>query len=340
MEVTLSAASAEGGQAVDLIACLRERVDSETMSWTLAEFEANRRAFLESLPGLVMTVDREHKIRSINRFINGFTEEQVIGASAFNFVMPDSQETVRRAFEQVFRTGQGTSYETAGPASTEGGTAWFAVYVSPIRRGDEVTALTLVTEEITERKRLQQELLASLERLRGYADELEAKNQQLAGENAERKRTEAALRAQSEVISRLSTPIIKAWEGVLALPIIGALDSERAAHIMERLLADIARTRSRFAVLDLTGVEVVDSETVGYIVNVVRAANLLGSRCLVSGISPSVARAMVALGSDMGAFPTFGQMQDALRYALAASGVQRMKAVEAAATPGEGRAGR
>ena len=92
--------------------------------------------------------------------------------------------------------------------------------------------------------------------------------------------------------------------------------------MMEKLLAEIVRTRARFAVLDLTGVDTVDTSTVQHLLSVARAASLLGSRCLVSGISPAVAQAMVSLGSDGGSFTTFGQMQDALRFALFHEGVR------------------
>jgi anti-anti-sigma factor len=119
----------------------------------------------------------------------------------------------------------------------------------------------------------------------------------------------------------MSTPIIQAWEGVLVLPIVGSLDRGRASQVMERLLAEIVRTQSRFAVLDLTGVDAIDTSTVGHLLEIVRAVSLLGSRCLVSGISPAIAQTMVGLGGAE-SLTTFAQLEDALRHALLASGVQ------------------
>jgi len=281
-----------------------------------AQSEETLRSVVESLPGLIMTLDKDYRITSINRVLPGFSREDAIGANALDYVPPEYRETARRSFEQVFRTGQGTRYETVSVPPSGGSAVWFMVYVGAILKGEEVVALTLATVDITERKRLEEELQQSLGRAQGYAVELEQKNRLLADENAERRRTEEDLRRQREVVSRLSTPIIKAWDGVLVLPIIGALDSERAAHMMERLLAEIAGSRARFAVLDLTGVETMDTATVGYLVNIVRAASLLGSRCLVSGISPVVAQTMIGLGSATQGFQTFGQMQDALKFAL------------------------
>lgn len=288
----------------------------------LVECEARLRSLIDTHPGLLMTLDREYRITSVDHLLPGFTSERVLGASAFDFTPDGYLEVAQRAFDQVFRTARPTSYETVTIREAQTGPMWFLVYVGPLRSGDEVVGLTLVTEDISDRKRLEEELRAALARAESNAAELVSKNQMLAHENQERRRTEEDLRRQREVVTRLSTPIIKAWDGVLALPIIGMLDSTRAAQMMERLLAEIASTRARFAVLDLTGVEAVDTATVGYIINIVRAAGLLGSQCLVSGISPGIAQTMTALGSWGEEFRTFAQMQDALRYALAESGVR------------------
>ena len=153
--------------------------------------------------------------------------------------------------------------------------------IVPIQDGVAVTM-----RDTTDRKRLEDQLRQSIERLEVYAEELEGKNRMLAEENAERERTASVLRQQQEAIRALSTPIIQAWEGVLVLPIIGALDSGRATEIMEKLLGEIVRTQAHFAVLDLTGVEDVDAPTVDHLFQVARAASLLGSRCLVSGHLP------------------------------------------------------
>lgn len=281
------------------------------------------RAVLESLPAFVMTIGKDHRITWCSRYANGLTPELVIGKPAIEFVGPEYKETARRAFEECFRTGNPSSYDTSsGGRITSESPMYFSVYVSPIRRGGEIVALSLATQEITDRKRLEAQLRESVDQLKRYAKELEEKNRLLAEENAERERTESALRRQQEVVSALSTPIIQAWDGVLALPIVGALDAPRASQMMEKLLGEIVRTRARFAVLDLTGVDSVDTSTVGHLLGVVRATGLLGSRCLVSGISPAIAQTMVSMGSDAAAFMTFSQMQDALRYALQQEGVR------------------
>ncbi|WP_437930821.1 PAS domain S-box protein [Sorangium sp. So ce291] len=202
-----------------------------------------------------------------------------------------------------------------GQASRPG--TWVHHQIVPLQGGVAVTM-----RDTTDRKRLEDQLRQSIDRLEAYAEELEGKNRMLAEENAERERTASVLRQQQEAIRALSTPIIQAWEGVLVLPIIGALDSGRATQIMEKLLGEVVRTQAHFAVLDLTGVEDVDAPTVDHLLQVARAASLLGSRCLISGISPGVAQAIVELGSDARTFETFAELEDALRHALRVSGAR------------------
>lgn len=146
----------------------------------------------------------------------------------------------------------------------------------------------------------------------------------LERELAERARVEQELgekltliERQQQAIRALSTPILQVWEGVLAMPIIGVVDSQRAAAITEALLNEITRRRARFAIIDLTGVELVDTATANHFARIVRAAGLLGAECLTCGIRPAVAQAMVALGA-VAESRTFANMQDALEAVIRA----------------------
>lgn len=135
----------------------------------------------------------------------------------------------------------------------------------------------------------------------------------IARDLTEQKILESAMR---QAIRALSTPIIQVWEGVLALPVIGLVDSPRAAQMMESLLDAIVRTRCRVAILDLTGVDAIDTSTVNHLFKMVQAAALLGSRCVVSGISSGVAQTIAHLGLDFSGMLAFGTLQEALRYAM------------------------
>lgn len=126
-------------------------------------------------------------------------------------------------------------------------------------------------------------------------------------------------------LASLQTPIIEVWDGIVALPVIGAVDGERASKMTLALLDTISEKQADVAILDLTGVSTVDAETANHLLDIARAASLLGSDCLVSGITPAVARTLVDLGAAQTAFRTFATLQSALRDALGRRGVRVSK---------------
>lgn len=137
---------------------------------------------------------------------------------------------------------------------------------------------------------------------------------------SERKQAEEALRQKQSEIVALSAPILQVAEGVVALPIIGELDAQRATQILDALLAECVRAGARFTILDLTGAGAVDAATAEHLFRIGRAVSLLGGRCALSGISPRTAKAIIELGVDMSAFLTFGTLRDALQHALKSVG--------------------
>ncbi|WP_437875721.1 STAS domain-containing protein [Sorangium sp. So ce513] len=137
------------------------------------------------------------------------------------------------------------------------------------------------------------------------------------------KRAEVELReqvqqieAQQRVIRDLSTPIIEVWDGVLTLPMVGTVDSVRTADVMDSLLSKIVEKQARYAILDLTGVEVVDTRVASHLVELVTAIRLLGADGIVAGIKPNVAHTMVALGLDLSQLNTQRNLRAALSYAI------------------------
>jgi rsbT co-antagonist protein RsbR len=154
---------------------------------------------------------------------------------------------------------------------------------------------------------------------KGTRADLAAALERVQREVAEREETERMLRdklayieRQEQAIQALSTPIIKLWSRVLALPIVGGLSARRAADMMDRLLSEIVKTRSRFAILDLTGVEVVDPETADHLIKIARAVELLGAKSVITGIRPSVAQTMASLGVDLSQLITLGNLEEGL----------------------------
>ncbi len=134
------------------------------------------------------------------------------------------------------------------------------------------------------------------------------------------------IQKQQEAISELSTPVIKVWDNVLVLPIIGTLDSHRTQQMMECLLQEIVATGCRMAILDITGVAVVDTMVANHLIKTITAAGLMGAECVLSGISPAIAQTIVQLGIDLTGVRTKSTMMEAMRYAIRANG-QRVVSV-------------
>ena len=136
-------------------------------------------------------------------------------------------------------------------------------------------------------------------------------------------------RQQQEMLE-LSTPVVKLWDGILALPMIGTLDSSRTQIVMESLLQKIVETGSALAIIDITGVPTVDTLTAQHLLKTVTAARLMGAECLISGIRPQIAQTIVHLGVDLGDVVTKASLADAFALALEKSGrtVVRTKAAK------------
>jgi rsbT co-antagonist protein RsbR len=127
---------------------------------------------------------------------------------------------------------------------------------------------------------------------------------------------EATIRAQQEAIRELSTPVLQVREGLLVLPIVGLLDSYRALQLTEQLLRAIRANRARVVVVDVTGVPNVDSRVANHLIQTVDAARLMGAACLITGLSPEIAQALVVLGVDLTRVRTAGDLQSGLEQAM------------------------
>jgi rsbT co-antagonist protein RsbR len=138
-------------------------------------------------------------------------------------------------------------------------------------------------------------------------------------------REEVIERQQREVLE-LSTPVVKLWDGILALPLIGTLDSARTQTVMENLLQRIVETGCETAIIDITGVPTVDTVTAQHLLKTVAAARLMGADCIISGIRPQIAQTIVHLGVDLSAVVTKAALVDALALALKNLGLTVVRA--------------
>jgi rsbT co-antagonist protein RsbR len=149
----------------------------------------------------------------------------------------------------------------------------------------------------------------------GYLSELIDRMGLLMVENYIRSREEI-IRQQRADMMELSTPVIKVWDKILTLPIIGTLDSHRAQLMMEALLQRIVESGSTVAILDITGVRTMDTLVANHLIKTVTAARLMGARCILTGVSPAIAQTMVQLGIDLSQITTRAQMSDGIKLAL------------------------
>jgi rsbT co-antagonist protein RsbR len=148
----------------------------------------------------------------------------------------------------------------------------------------------------------------------------------------QRSRESVILRQQQEMME-LSTPVVTLWEGILALPLIGTLDSARTQIVMENLLQRIVDTGSSIAILDITGVPTVDTLVAQHLLKTVAAARLMGADCIISGIRPQIAQTIVHLGVDLNAVTTKATLRDAFDTALRRLSLTVMKSPAAAGGP-------
>ena len=135
------------------------------------------------------------------------------------------------------------------------------------------------------------------------------------------KQREEVIRRQQEEMLELSTPVVKLWDGILALPLIGTLDSARTQVVMESLLESIVQTNSRVAIIDITGVPTVDTVVAQHLLKAVTAARLMGADCIISGVRPQIAQTIVHLGINLLDVATKATLSDAFSLAMKRAGL-------------------
>lgn len=137
---------------------------------------------------------------------------------------------------------------------------------------------------------------------------------------------EEVIMRQTDEMTDISTPVVQIWDGILAMPLIGTLDSSRALVVMENLLQEIVRTGSGIAILDISGVPTVDSMVAQHLIKTVNATRLMGAECIISGIRPEIAQTIVHLGIDLSQIVTKSSLASALKHAFGSLRIEVSKA--------------
>lgn len=208
----------------------------------------------------------------------GLKPRQFLGLNIFTLYPAETLTYVRSALKG----------EATHSISEAHGTSWENWFL-PVRSEDgEIVAAVGCSIDISENVRKEKELKERLD----------------------------TIQEQQHIIQSLSTPILQIWDQVLTLPLFGHVDSTRASALMESLLHEVVRTRTRFAILDLTGVDVIDTATAGHLMSLIRALKLLGTEGIITGIKASIAQTVVSLGSDLSGITTLSTLQAGLQYCI------------------------
>jgi rsbT co-antagonist protein RsbR len=264
-------------------------------AWETFEF---LQTIIDSIADPMFVKDLQHRFVAFNRAfcdLLGQQRDALLGHSDPEFMPPEQFEVFWRVDDQVTSSGQPIENEellTDGAGNLR--TIWTRKFPLRDAQGQMIGLSGMITD-ITEIKRRQEQV----ERL----------------EVAIREKI-TIIEAQSSLLDQLSVPVIQVWDSILLLPLIGVIDSRRAAQVLESLLQSIARARARFVILDVTGVPVVDTSVAGYLVRAVQATQLLGCQSILAGISPEIAQTLVGLGVDFSHILTKATLQSGLEYAL------------------------
>jgi rsbT co-antagonist protein RsbR len=209
----------------------------------------------------------------------GMTPGQLVGMNIFDlYTEPTVVQAMRKAF-----AGEPTHLRN----EAHGG-AWETWYVPTRDERGEVSGVLSVTLNVSEAKRREEELRAKL----------------------------AVIERQQTVIQELSTPIIEVWDKVLTVPMMGVVDSARTVKLMESLLHAVVEKQARYAILDFTGVDAMDTQTASYLIGLICAIRLLGAEGIITGIQPGVAQTVVTLGLDLSNILTRGNLRAGLKYCM------------------------
>jgi rsbT co-antagonist protein RsbR len=242
------------------------------------------RLLLSTLPVVLWAVDREgvfHYYEGKGLRKLGLAEGAFLGENIFKLFPAD---------EGARYCERALAGEVVHGLWEFGGFFW-ENWCFPIREpGGAIDLVVFVSIDITESNRTEQELRLKLQ----------------------------TIERQQREISQLSTPIIEVWDKVLALPLLGVVDRSRAAVVMTSLLAEVVGKGAQFVLLDLTGVEAIDTATGSHLLDLIRAVRLLGAEGIITGIRPSVAQTMVTVGVSLEGIVTHANLRHALQYCLRA----------------------
>jgi PAS domain S-box-containing protein len=280
--------------------------------------------FFQVSPEPLATLDASGRFVELNPAWTaalGLSTGELVNTACLDLVHPEDRESVAAAL-----AGRGAELLEARARGRDGRYRWLRWTVAT-----DGGAAYVCARDVTDERQARIEL----EQAEALASQYETESRRL--EEELRSRGEA----QSDVLQSMSTPIIQVWDEIVTMPVVGLVDSMRASDMKNSLLDTVARTGAKFAIVDLTGVDTVDTATADHLLRVMRAVGLLGARCVITGIQPAVAQIIVGLGLDMQGVITLRSLREGLKFCMRSLGfrVKRDPIVipgSVAAGPGNG----
>jgi len=253
---------------------------------------------IDTVPDPIFVKDLQHRwIASNQAFctLMGRQYDEVIGHSDPDYFPPEQTKIFWEGDDQVASTGQPIEIEellTHQDGSVR--VIWTRKFPLRNQRGDLIGICAIISD-ITDLRR---------------------KQDQVAALQAEITSQLEVIQAQGTMLDEISVPVIQIWENILLLPLVGAIESRRAAQVMEHLLESVGRIGAQIVIIDITGVPIVDTSVASYLIRTVQATQLLGCKSILVGISPEIAQTLVGLGVDFSQIPTRATLQSGLEYGL------------------------
>ncbi|WP_438000368.1 PAS domain-containing protein [Sorangium sp. So ce185] len=282
----------------------------------LAEEVELLRSFIDLAPSLMFIKDRRSRYVMANSALAdcyGMTPEQVVHASQHELTSSAEEAAGFASVDrQVIDTRQPAVIEEK-ETRPNGEVHWYETVKKPIVRRSGEVQVACFSVDVSERQRAQEALQRSARELQTMAAAARREADEKSALAAELDRRLAVIQAQHRQILALSAPILEVADGIVGVPLIGAMDEERTAMLTERLLDAIATRHVRSVVIDLSALEAMDTRTADRLVGIVRAIALLGARAAITGIQPAVAQTMTSLGIDLSSMVTMRTPKDAIR---------------------------
>lgn len=281
-------AIALGGIATDVT----DRIQAEA---SYADARLLLEGIINNSPAVIYVKSPERRLMLVNRSyadVVGRPVEELVGRTEEEIFPPELVETWRESDRRLFEDGQPTS--TANTFYVGGEPHEFITLQFPLyNRQGEPYAICGISTDMSELRRAEQER-AQLQ--------------------------SAVIEAQQAALRELNTPLIPLAEDVVVMPLIGSIDSTRASQVLESLLEGVTTYRARIAILDITGLPVVDTQVASVLLQAAQAVKLLGAEVILTGIGPEVAQTLIGIGADLSGLKTPGTLQAGIAYALQRKG--------------------